>query len=113
MTTLKKLHPEIRLSIAGKESEGSVFGPGVSALCLGVRNHGSLFAAAKEMNMAYSKAWRIMKSTEEALGILLLNRDGAHGSTLTPEGDKILDAYIEINEKLQAEAEELFDKLAR
>ena len=113
MGSLKKLHPEVRLSIAGKEGESSVFGPGVAALCLGVRTKGSLFAAAKDMSMAYSKAWRIMKSTEEALGITLLNRDGAHGSTLTPEGIKILDAYIEINDKLQAEADELYAKLMK
>ena len=38
--------------------------------------------AAKGMGMAYSKAWRIIKDTEAALDLQLLNRDGAHGSDL-------------------------------
>ena len=84
----KKLEPAIRLSIKNPESDsGSVFGRGIADLCLGVRETGSLNAAAKGMGMAYSKAWRIIKETEAALGIQLLNRDGAHGSDLTDEGD--------------------------
>ena len=58
--------------------------------------------------MAYSKAWRIIKETEAALGTQLLNRDGAHGSTLTEEGDKLLDTYLAIDAKLQKEAEKAF-----
>ena len=82
-------------------------------MCLGVRTLGSLNAAAKEMKMAYSKAWRIVKETESALDMQLLNRDGAHGSTLTDEGNKLLDAYLEVEERLQAFAEEEFAKLMK
>ena len=101
--------PTIRLSITNPASEsGSVFGRGIANLCLGVREAGSLNAAAKGMGMAYSKAWRIIKETEAALGIQLLNRDGAHGSTLTEEGDALLDAYISIDAQLQKDAEKAF-----
>ena len=79
------------------------------SLCLGVRETGSLNAAAKGMGMAYSKAWRIIKDTEAALDLQLLNRDGAHGSDLTEAGNKLLDTYLAIEEKLQKEAEELFE----
>ena len=82
-------------------------------MCLGVRTLGSLNAAAKEMKMAYSKAWRIVKETESALDMQLLNRDGAHGSTLTDEGNKLLDAYLEVEECLQAFAEDEFAKLMK
>ena len=102
MSQLKKLEPAIRLSIKNPESDsGSVFGRGIADLCLGVRETGSLNAAAKGMGMAYSKAWRIIKETEAALGIQLLNRDGAHGSDLTDEGNKLLDAYMSIDQKMQ------------
>ena len=50
----------------------------------------------------------IIKETEAALGIQLLNRDGAHGSTLTEEGDALLDAYISIDAQLQKDAEKAF-----
>lgn len=109
MKDLGVLKPTIRLSITNPASEsGSVFGCGIANLCLGVREAGSLNAAAKGMGMAYSKAWRIIKETEAALGIQLLNRDGAHGSTLTEEGDALLDAYISIDAQLQKDAEKAF-----
>ena len=109
-----KLAPVIRLAIVNTKNDSpSQFGPGVASLCLGVREKGSLNAAAKGMHMAYSKAWRIMKDTEAALGTQLLNRDGAHGSTLTKEGNKILDAYLAVEEQMQAAAEEEFAKLMK
>ena len=105
------LKPVIRLAVKSESSESnSQFGRGVANLCLGVRELGSLNAAAKGMKMAYSKAWRIIKETEAALNMQLLDRDGAHGSTLTKEGDKLLDAYLEIDKKLQKVAEQEFAK---
>lgn len=110
MSDLANLKPTIRLSIMNPDAEsGSLFGRGIASLCLGVRETGSLNAAAKSMGMAYSKAWRIIKDTEAALDLQLLNRDGAHGSDLTEAGNKLLDTYLAIEEKLQKEAEELFE----
>ena len=110
MSDLANLKPTIRLSILNPDAEsGSLFGRGIASLCLGVRETGSLNAAAKGMGMAYSKAWRIIKDTEAALDLQLLNRDGAHGSDLTEAGNKLLDTYLAIEEKLQKEAEELFE----
>ena len=55
MADLSALKPSIRLSIENPASEsGSVFGRGIANLCLGVRETGSLNAAAKGMGMAYS-----------------------------------------------------------
>ena len=105
MSDLANLKPTIRLSIMNPDAEsGSLFGRGIASLCLGVRETGSLNAAAKGMGMAYSKAWRIIKDTEAALDLQLLNRDGAHGSDLTEAGNKLLDTYLAIEEKLQKEA---------
>ena len=110
MSDLANLKPTIRLSIMNPDAEsGSLFGRGIASLCLGVRETGSLNASAKGMGMAYSKAWRIIKDTEAALDLQLLNRDGAHGSDLTEAGNKLLDTYLAIEEKLQKEAEELFE----
>ena len=107
-----KVKPIVRLAVASAKNDStSQFGRGIASLCLGVRELGSLNAAAKSMHMAYSKAWRIVKETEEALGFQMLDRDGAHGSTLTAEGNKLLDAYLAIEEKLQQVAEEEFAKV--
>ena len=112
MSELANLKPTIRLSIMNPDSEsGSLFGRGIANLCLGVRETGSLNASAKGMGMAYSQAWRIVQDTEAALGIQLLDRDGAHGSTLTEAGDKLLDAYVAIDKKLQEDAEKEFARI--
>lgn len=114
MSDLANLKPTIRLSIMNPDAEsGSLFGRGIASLCLGVRETGSLNAAAKGMGMAYSKAWRIIKEMEAALDLQLLNRDGAHGSDLTDAGNKLLDAYLAIEEKLQKEAEDLFSDVLK
>ena len=100
MSDLANLKPTIRLSIMNPDAEsGSLFGRGIASLCLGVLETGSLNAAAKGMGMAYSKAWRIIKDTEAALDLQLLNRDGAHGSDLTEAGNKLLDTYLAIESK--------------
>ena len=55
MSDLANLKPTIRLSIMNPDAEsGSLFGRGIASLCLGVRETGSLNAAAKGMGMAYS-----------------------------------------------------------
>ena len=114
MSELANLKPTIRLSIMNPDAEsGSLFGRGIASLCLGVRETGSLNAAAKGMGMAYSKAWRIIKDTEETLDVQLLLRDGAHGSTLTEDGNRLLDAYLAIEEHLSAEADRLFKEMTR
>lgn len=106
---MKNIEPRIKLTFeAADAGSDSAFGPGVAALCEGVRETGSLNAAAKNMHMAYSKAWRIMKDTEQALGIQLLVRDGAHGSTLTEECSALLDAYHRMYNELIAQAEKSF-----
>lgn len=112
MDGFKALETNVKISIIrpGVESN-SAFGPGVARLCEGVREKGSLYAAAREMGMAYSKAWRIMKDTEAALGMQLLDRDGAHGSSLTENGVKLLEAYIKLEASVSTDAEERFHTL--
>ena len=52
MSKLTNLTPSIRLSIKNLDSEsGSVFGRGIADLCLGVREKGSLNAAAKSIGV--------------------------------------------------------------
>jgi molybdate transport system regulatory protein len=109
---LNTLKPSIKLTIGNPDSdENATFGPGIAALCEGVRDTGSLNAAAKSMGMAYSKAWRIIKDTEENLGVQLLVRDGAHGSTLTDECLKLLDTYWELKRVTQAASEAAYLKI--
>ena len=109
MATLNTLQVVARLSICNPKSDsGAEFGPGVAALCAGVRDLGSLNAAAKSMGMAYSKAWRIVKHTEAALGFDLLDRDGARGSALTRRGERLLTSFESVNAAIKDECQRLY-----
>ena len=75
----------VRLFTAGK-----CFGPGLATLLTLVRERHSLRAAAAEMGMAYSKAWRILRDCEQALGFPLLDsttggRNGGERGSLVVE----------------------------
>ncbi|MEE0612367.1 MAG: LysR family transcriptional regulator, partial [Collinsella stercoris] len=85
------------------------FGGGCAALLEGIADEGSLNRAAKRMGMAYSKAWRIVREAEAHLDCELLTRDGARGSRLTPEGERALKGYRE----LQREVDELIARRLR
>ena len=102
----------IKLTIvnASKELRGG-FGHGSAALLHGVQETGSLNAAAKRLGMAYSKAWRLIKDAEEELGIKLLLRDGARGSTLTAEGLEFLTSYDALLQELHEHANKQFARL--
>ena len=73
------------------------FGEGPFRLLCSVEKTGSLRAAAMEMEMAYSKASKLIKQAEANLGFSLTIRsaggkDGG-GSILTPEGKRWLRQY--------------------
>lgn len=73
------------------------FGEGPCRLLRCVEKTGSLRAAAMEMEMAYSKASKLLKQAEANLGFSLTTRsaggkDGG-GSVLTPEGSQWLSRY--------------------
>lgn len=96
------------------ENGEKFFGEGPCRLLRLVEETGSLRCAAASMEMAYSKALKLVKQAEEALGFPLTQRcvggkDGG-GSTLTPEGRAFLrkyetyrDACIQANRELYAQ----------
>lgn len=89
--------------------EGHGFGKGIEQLLLGVDRYGSLNRAAKALGMAYSKAWNILRLTEMEFEIQLINRDGAHGSTLTDEGRTFLAHYQEMIDAANQAAKVVFN----
>lgn len=89
------------------------FGPGVATLLERVQEHHSLRAAAVSMEMAYSKAWRIIRTAEETFGFKLLTSTiGGHhggGAVLTDEAQQLLTAYRAYQADITAYAQERFD----
>ena len=73
------------------------FGEGPARLLRGVEETGSLRAAAMSMDMAYTKALKLIRNAETALGFALVRRstggkDGG-GSFLTEGGKEWLQRY--------------------
>ena len=62
-------------------TDAKCFGPGVAQLLHRVERLHSLRAAAAEMEMAYSKAWTVIRNAENALDFKLLDSTagGKHG----------------------------------
>ena len=94
----------------GKGGEQFAFGGGLIALLREIEDTGSIYRAAKNMKMAYSKAWKLINTSEERLDIALLEREGAHGSTLTKEGKKLLDVYDAVQEDVSNYAQKAVEK---
>jgi molybdate transport system regulatory protein len=79
------------------ESGEKFFGEGPARLLHNVAQTGSLRAAAMSMDMAYTKALKLIRNAENALGYPLIRRstggkDGG-GSCLTEEGKEWLQRY--------------------
>ena len=112
--------PDLRLAVTLRLLDGEGqrrFGPGVAALLEEVREKRSLRAAAGSMGMAYSKAWRIVRTAEDALGHKLLDSTigGRHGggAALTEEAEAWLAAYQALREEVDAFAQRRFQERFR
>ena len=102
-----------KITILNDDNE-KFFGDGPARLMRAIEQTGSLRAASLSMNMAYTKALKLMKNAEAALGFPLTTRmaggkDGG-GSRLTAKGKAWLLRYegykaacVQANEKLYQE----------
>ena len=105
---------EMKLTPRFYQNGERVFGPGVAELLKRVQEHRSLRAAAFSMEMAYSKAWQIIRTAEDGFGCKLLSSTigGRHGggAVLTPEGERILNAYERFAADINAYSQERFQE---
>lgn len=90
------------------------FGEGPARLLRKTEETGSLRAAAASMNMAYTKALKLIRNAENALGFPLIHRAAGGrnggGSSLTEKGKEWLHRYeayrnacLQANERLYLE----------
>ncbi len=106
---------KIKLNIKIIDENGNQFlGNGIVWLLEKIDIHGSISQAAKEMNMAYSKSWKIIKNLEKNLGEELLERKkggNEHGGTkLTLTAKDIVKKYNELKMDITHYTEKKFDK---
>lgn len=91
------------------------FGPGVAEVLFFVSETGSLSKAAKEMNMSYNKAWRILQKAEKCWGQPLIEsivggKNGG-GSQLTTEGQRLLTNYQIFEKETYSLVDKTFERI--
>jgi len=87
------------------DSGGRAFGEGPYRLLKGVEETGSLWKAAAALEMAYSKARRIISCCERNLGFVLITRKAGGvsggGSKVTPEAIELMGKYETIRAQIE------------
>lgn len=104
----------VKLSVL--DDEGHPFmGKGGGQLLQGIKRLGSINQAAKEMDLSYIKALKIIRKMETSLGHKILNtKIGGKergGAQLTPLAAEILDLFMAYEATVTAFAQEQFGKI--
>ncbi|WP_293034202.1 LysR family transcriptional regulator [Paraburkholderia sp.] len=98
--------PEVRFRMRILQGGTIALGPGKVSLLEAVREHGSISAAARSLNMSYRRAWLLMDELNRSLkSPATISEHGGQsggGSMLTPVGDEIIRLYREIEARAAA-----------
>lgn len=96
------------------EDGDGFFGPGVRDLFLFIDSEKSVKAASEKMQISYSKAWRMIRNVEKAIGTTAVARfhGGPEGGSacLTEAGRDILEKYIQFEKLSKAAMEPIFEE---
>ena len=94
------------------DNNGKAFGDGPYELLKRVDETNSLHRAAKEMGMAYSKAWRLIGAMEKRLGFLLIERKvggpSGGGSRVTSQGKELMRRYKRFQRDVSTSLEKIY-----
>jgi molybdate transport system regulatory protein len=81
-------------------------GPGKVALLEAIRDHGSISAAARSLDMSYRRAWVLLQEINQSMRRpAVLSEHGGEsrgGSTLTADGEAVIRLYRAIEEQAAA-----------
>ena len=96
------------------DNEGKAFGEGPYELLKRVEETKSLHEAARQMDMSYSKAWKLIQAIEKRLGFILLDKKigglSGGGSHVTAEGKAFLKRYERFNKEAREAVEVIYQK---
>ena len=96
------------------DSDLGFFGPGVRDLFLNIDSEHSVKRASEKMGLSYSKAWKMIRNVEKALGAPAVTR--THGGTdggsarLTDEGRLLLEKYMRFEARSRQALEKAFEE---
>ena len=96
------------------DNHGKAFGEGPYELLKRVEKTKSLNEAAHQMDMSYSKAWKLIQTMEKRLGFTLLDKQiggiFGGGSQVTPEGSEFLKRYEQFKKEAAGAVEKVYKR---
>ncbi len=96
------------------DHNGKAFGEGPYELLKRVEKTNSLNEAAHQMDMSYSKAWKLIQSMEKRLGFSLLDKKVGGlfggGSQVTAKGKELMKRYEEFEKEARKAIEKAYQK---
>jgi molybdate transport system regulatory protein len=97
---------EVRFRMRVLRGSDIALGPGKVVLLEAVREHGSISAAARSLNMSYRRAWMLIDELNRSLATpATTSEPGGQrggGSLLTPVGEDIVRLYRDIEARAYA-----------
>lgn len=109
--------PEVRFRMRIQQAGTIALGPGKVSLLEAVKEHGSISAAARSLNMSYRRAWLLMDELNRSLkSPATVSEHGGQsggGSVLTPVGEEIIRLYRDIEAQAYAACAEQISSLTR
>lgn len=107
-----RVRPRIRIV---RDDDTIVLGPGKADLLDAIARHGSIRAAAEELEMSYMRAWTLVRTMNAEFRTPLVEkvRGGAAqgGARLTKRGERVLRLYREMEEQAERAIAALWKKL--
>lgn len=108
---------QLRITVRIDFDRHNAIGPGKIALLEQLRQCGSLSQAARALDMSYRRAWQLLSSLNqsfrEPLVVTAIGGSGGGGSTLTPLGKAMIEAYREFERTVNRQADRQFGRFMR
>lgn len=96
------------------DNKGKAFGEGPFKLLNQVKKTRSLHQAANEMEMSYSKAWKLIQMMEKRLGFILLDKKvggrSGGGSEITPRAKDLMKRYGRFEKDVKEAVEKIYQR---
>ena len=106
-----------QLSLRIEFGEGERLGPGKVALLERIKEHGSISAAARTMDMSYRRAWLLVESMNGLFGKptvqTRIGREDGGGAVLTPFGERLVHLYRLMERRSTAANQSVLAELKR
>jgi molybdate transport system regulatory protein len=106
--------PVTKVLLINEKDNETFCGPGMSQLLEAISKTGTVRQACEEMNMSYSKGWKLLRRLEKWLGVqVTVRHQGGKGggeAFLTQEGFDFLKKHTAFEKECQGAVEELFKK---